>query len=443
MIYGLVLCSLFLFQDGDLDYEEKVTISFVRLDIAAFDDQGRPVSDLELSDFVVSEDRKKVKISTFQKLEYNERSLTTYDVKVLKPAVTPSEDPPSAPQFIIVLDMRSALEEEIHVIFKQLDTFLASLSPNSKAGFMLYSMERGLRTKKFETDPNLVRSNLNEYKTAYFEKLEKRKKRGGRRRSATAHLPDNRTLAQLEEKLIKCKERYGDDMYNFESCALEELAANIAIQQERVLRIMDELEQLAYEFQEVPGLKTMLFVSPGFSLKPGQAAANMTTSYRNVGRTAVREDVNAVSDVRVEANGGGLNLMPVLPDFEADFQKVVHACVRNRVVFHSFDLFNHKLNRSETLSKDKRLPKVVKHAYRDFGKELNQGLISLAEESGGRFFSGPSLLEPLTLLVNERPVIYVLGYESPKGEPGKYRRIKVKCKRKKVELKHRRGYFGG
>ncbi len=437
MFICIFLWAAWMGQDSEVTYEEKVTVRYVSLDVSATDAGGNPVDDLKPSDFVVKENKKKVQLTSFQKLEYATKRIVAFDLKTGKPSQSATADVSAIPQFILVLDMKSALVHEIEVIFKQLDAFLAA-RPNDQAQWMLYSMEDGLLTRDFESDPKTVQQKLNNYKASYFQRLEKRKKQ--MRRTPTSHLADNRTLAQLEEKLIQCRDRY-NDFYNFENCAFEELSANIAIQQERVLRIMEELEALTYEFQERPGLKTMLFVSPGFSLKPGQAASNLTTYYRNIAGGNRGAGFGSDSDMRLES-ANGPNLMPVLPDYETHFQKVVHACVRNRVMFHTFDLFNHKLNRDAKDLSNEGLPKIIKHAYRDFGKELNEGLISLAQESGGRFFSGDSLLEPMTRLVEEPRIIYVLGYESPSGKSGKYRTIKIKCKRKDVALNHRKGYFG-
>ena len=38
--------------------------------------------------------------------------------------------------------------------------------------------------------------------------------------------------------------------------------------------------------------------------------------------------------------------------------------------------------------------------------------------------------------------VYVLGYRSPPGKEGAFRKIKVKCLRKGVTLRHRSGYLG-
>jgi hypothetical protein len=116
--------------------------------------------------------------------------------------------------------------------------------------------------------------------------------------------------------------------------------------------------------------------------------------------------------------------------------------VKSRVVFHAFDMYNFNMDTSRKASAEvsSGSDKAIR-AYREFKQQLTAGLLTLADESGG-FFASATTLKPMQSVMDRSRVVYVLGYESPVGKPGDFRRIKVKCRRKRVELKYRTGYYG-
>ena len=124
---------------------------------------------------------------------------------------------------------------------------------------------------------------------------------------------------------------------------------------------------------------------------------------------------------------------------------MTHACIRNRIVFNTLDIFTTTMEHDRYL--DPALTKytpddrtqVIWRGYRD---SLVQGMTTLADESGGIYHAGLNMTPVVLQTIDRSRMIYVLGYRSPKGKKGKYRNIKVKCKRRGVTLRYRRGYFG-
>jgi len=128
--------------------------------------------------------------------------------------------------------------------------------------------------------------------------------------------------------------------------------------------------------------------------------------------------------------------------FDREFRRVTHACVHGRVVVHTFDIYNDNAEwkrRGDAQVGDGRSRTVA--VYGDFEAEMQEGLIELAQASGGFFHSGATL-KPMTGIVERSGFLYTLGYASAGGKPGEFRKIRVKCKRKGVELRYRAGYFG-
>jgi hypothetical protein len=75
--------------------------------------------------------------------------------------------------------------------------------------------------------------------------------------------------------------------------------------------------------------------------------------------------------------------------------------------------------------------------------EIASGISELTEESGGRFFQTYTLTNPIQKVLDEDRFSYLIGYQSPDGRPGRFRKIKIKVKRKGVKLYYRQGYYGG
>jgi VWFA-related protein len=78
----------------------------------------------------------------------------------------------------------------------------------------------------------------------------------------------------------------------------------------------------------------------------------------------------------------------------------------------------------------------------DMNTRTSDLLMSLAENTGGRQFSGNSPVPQLRAVVKEASAFYLLGYRSDKNPAdGKFHKIAVHVKRPGVDVKARTGYF--
>lgn len=454
VIFGFLLA----FQESEPEVQERFTVTFVTLDVMAFKKNGSIVTDLKPTDFVVMENRKKVEVTSFQILEFsrgapaplNPTALPTPAAKTVatEPAETVNQ---TRPRSIFVLDLESAENADIHKTFAQLERFLKPLVLERATDMLLYSMESGLLTKDFVSDPREILAVLLAYKQRYLGRLSGRTlssvdyQSGGHKRYVPKLV---RSLEELEHKLDQCQRMHdpttgrSDSRGDVEACIRNELGAFLEIQALRVERAIGELEALTYRFQEFDGLKTLYFISPGFSLSPGTAGLDLARYYLNFAGRDSGDDVVLMEEMA--GPGGSMDFVSVR-SFEKEFRRVVHACIRNRVIFHTFDIYNFDAaaNRDRSVAFSDRGPRrTVAQSYRDFAAELNDGLIRLARESGGRFHSNTTLSDPLARMFHEPQYIYVLGYQSPTGKAGAFRKIKVKVKRRGIKLRYRGGYFG-
>ncbi|CAM2065151.1 VWA domain-containing protein [Sulfidibacter corallicola] len=431
--------------------EEELRVTYVLLDVKASDRKGNPVKDLQMSDFVVTENRKKVNVTYFEVKDYAldipEEVLTgqrDYDV---------SEVPKGVRQVIVALDFESMNPIETAKTFKMLLDFLGSLKGPSTYLINIHSLERGSITKGFVSSPKRAIQAV----AGFQERYENLKYRGGQRELLLADSRGDRAsltrgypgtggyltdplpnLEDLEKACETCVRQFGyrgvgSDMSDYmNNCIRESLRAFMDKLEARSERVLGELEILANAYPDREGLKLMFFVSPGFSLREPAAANQLARFYMQQGRG----DSQSISSMPIGRSF----------DFDDSFRRVVHACIRNRVIFHTFDAYTNANTDRRTLGAEfassGNARNELSRYYRQYGSEITGGLRDLADESGGSFSQTISLSAPMGKVLEKNYLFYVLGYDSPPGKSNKFRKIKIKSKRRGVRLSYRRGYYG-
>jgi VWFA-related protein len=415
---------------------ERVRVDYVLIDVIALDGKNRSVTDLAREDFVLTENGKKVDLRSFELLDL--RSGAAPPAPQTAAAEAAALPPPGdESRYLLALDVEFAGTAERRRAFAQLRTFLEGIEPRRDVSYMLYSFDSGTLSE-FERDPAEVARMLGKHERRYTEQ---RTRTTTRAQATTAGAGGSEDLPELEERFDNCYHHFMDpalgrgDPARYQACVLDELTRFLDLQYVRASRALQELASLADRFPGRERLNTIFLVSPGFSLRPGTAAIELAELYLNPSRLdSDRDEIAAFRD-----SG---SLLPAAPSVEQEFQQVVDRCLRNRVVFHTFDVlnFNREAARRTNGAQPFRRPAALA-IHRRYGEELNRGLDELAERSGGVFYSGPNL-ERMGTLMEVGRVVYTLGYKSPpEGKP--FRKIKIKCKRKGVRLLYRPGYYPG
>ena len=471
MMTLLILACLSGFQEDEIQITEEFKFQYVRLDIAAFDKDGNPVTDLVPSDFVVKENRKKIRLDSFRILDYDKQTSASLDTETLKTIPEPENDlsrkKELLSQYILVLDFESANLMEIRRTISELEQFLDSFEPERRLQIMIYSMQHGEQSEKFHDNIDDVKRVLNNYKKRYLGEIENRTRIGSSATNANSNEVGifnqkydanygklNRDIDELETKLRQCRTLHAPinprDRLELDRCLDLELELYLKNQEERAESSIGQLEILVNAFKNIEGMKSILFVSPGFSITPGESGFLLTEFYRHFAKSEL-DGINARNpaddglQTQIAKINTSVSTVRRPKSFEDEFRAVINSCTRNRVVFHAFDLFNFQRDRDrlDDLHHQSGKPsKLQVEAHRQYGVEMQEGLARLAEDSGGRFAAGVSLGGPLKSVLNERQYIYVLGYESPPGKEGKFRSIKIKCKRRGIKLRYRKGYIG-
>jgi len=436
----LLTCSLLLFQNNEIqDIQEQFRVQFVTLDVAARQ-KGKIVTDLTQADFEVKENGKAVDITYFDVLDYRTLGeLSPAEVEAMTAAASDAPIPEKPmQQIILALDFESVPLDDVVKSFHMLNVFLASLDPAFRYSINLYTMDRGSLTKGFVEDPKLVIEALASYQDRYARYRNRTSNwdadmplggdsgGGGRFRSRSNAgsnlLNDANDLGDLEEALRQCSRMGGTQTCR---CIGDTIQDFLEEQGLRTDRVIGELEILTYKFKENNDLKTMLFLSPGFALNRMYSVTRLAEMYSNgeCGRGSLL--------------GGNLFI-------QGDFNRVIHACLKNRVIFHTFDVYNTDADHRRLMSAEHSglASDAMTRVYRDYSYEVAEGLRDLAEQSGGTFTQAHTLKGTMNNVLEDNRYFYVLGYTSPEGKSGKFRKIKLKVKRKGVDLQYRKGYYG-
>lgn len=433
--------GLFLFQgSGDLVVNERFRVTFVRLDVLAKDRKGRIVEDLRKEDIEVKENGKKIDVTFFEILD-----LRPVDFEMEMPTETVTGIPITreSQQVIIAIDLESAELIESRKTFKQLNQFIDSLDGSIDTYINLYSMDRGSITKGFSKNKNEIRAALTELEERHFNALRRERQPGGsdlllsdrsyrgRQGPGGSNLSRNgsNNFFDLERALRSCRDLFGSfDSGGFQKCLSDTVEDFMEEQRLRTERVLGELELLAYKFEDQKGLKTIMLVSPGFALHSVSSAYQLAESFQDRNR-------NRGASTFV-GTYGKLYL-------EDEFQKVVHACIKNRIIFHTYDIYNGNMEQHRAMGAEfQGATRNASSIYRNYESDITMGLRELAVQSGGSFNQIPTLGPALKKTMETQNFFYVIGYESPEGKRGKFRKIKLKSKRRGVKFQYRKGYFG-
>ncbi|CAM2009817.1 VWA domain-containing protein [Acanthopleuribacter pedis] len=445
---SIYLLALVWLQNPVIDEELRVT--YVLLDVKAADRRGNPVHDLKKEDFVVTENKKPVEVTFFEMKDFQvgvpdvvQTGMRDYDR---------GKTPPGVRQIILALDFESLDERQKTKTFAMLRDFLKNLEPPFTYLINIHSLERGSVSDGFVSSPKRAIAALD----AFEHRMKDLKFRGGNRglllgdggdrgfQMSRGPVGSGGTRGEigdfetLEEAFRECVQNFnGMGGGALERCLNDTLNQFMEMHQFRTERVLGELEILAATYTDTESLKLMFFVSPGFTMSEPSSATQMAVHILTEARSGT------VDPRRQRQQPSLLRGRSYRKDL--DLQRVLHTCIKNRVIFHTFDVYNTgaESKRAGSAKYQAGVSSEVRGFYRSYVNDVGYGLRELANESGGSFTRVFTLRGPMIKTIAANQVFYVLGYNSPPGKAGKYRKIKIKSKRRGVKLAYRSGYFGG
>lgn len=354
-------CLWLLYQSEDIDVTEEMRVEFVVLDIMATRSDGTLITDLSLEDFEVREDRKKVKITQFNILDL--RGDGSPIVADPSPSTPESDLSVDFQQVIVALDFQYVDNTNPHKAIRQLRAFLEGLPP-TRTTFFLFDLEHGAITDEPVKSAHQAIAALDRYKNRYWDSNILIHTSMNPRGSGSG-MGYKDTLAELERVFENCGHNA--------RCIQETLESYEDAQKDKSLRTLEQLQKLTNVFFQQGGLKSLYFVSPGFTLQAPYAAQELARSFVTQG--------NGGNDQTLfVGNHSGYRL-------DREYQRLIHTCVRNRIAFHTLDVFNVFAANERAFSPQyQKGPSVRTHRiFEQYEADAVGGLEELAKDSGGSF----------------------------------------------------------
>ena len=445
------ICLLFLLQNPDpADVQEELDVEFVMLDVMAVDKKGRPVTDLKVSDFVVKENRKKVDVSFFGSLDLRSKVDATFrPVETFDKIETTQKEPETksqrqVQQIVMALDMESLGMAHVRRSFTQLRDYVTSLDPSFDYQIYVYSLEYGAITDGFVSQRVKVVAALDNFFNQHFghrtDSGRKALRKGGLLEGLNPEkggpysqvtrgslLKQNPlSLADLEKSFRSCI-HLSFSIAQTKACMDDTVRDFYQSHYDRTRRVLGELTSLTKKFGDNNNLKTMILVSPGFTISRLDSAMQLYQSVLKESREEYVVDQSHIFDEK---------------STKAYYRKLLHACVQNRILYHVLDIFNGMDQDMRSGPQFAGYSTQIRNIYQNYNTEVSAGLQKLAGDTGGTFHQSFHLGAPIKNVIEGERFYFQLGYSSPSGKPGKWRKIKVKCKRKGVKLRYRKGYYG-
>ena len=191
------------------------------------------------------------------------------------------------------------------------------------------------------------------------------------------------------------------------------------VQRQFIRRTLDGYAELAQVLDRVPGRKQVILLTEGFDAKLIHGRESM------VGEQARDEQrmIEAGEIWRIDNDNryGDAHTADEL-------KGMIETCRRADVVLNAIDIRGIRVTGAEV---------------RDLGPKSNESLFLLTHDTGGMVFKNAnSLEEDFHRLLRAGEFVYILGFEAPSKNPGKFHDLKVKLVNvPSAHAFHRAGYF--
>jgi VWFA-related protein len=260
----------------------------VQVSVTVTDSRGEPVTDLDAGDFTIRESGRVREIALFR----FEGATPVVATRPALPAGVFSNQVqviggPSRHMTALVLDaLNTSPVDNWFVRAQVLQHLKESLTPETRVG--IYLLGNGLKTiTDFTDDPELLRSRLDETVIGLPPQSES---------DADRMIRDaERTMEAMSGTQLEAAMRA-----SLESQIGFEMLANIPIRQDRIRRTLDAFDALGRHLEGIPGRKSIVWVSGGFSalvvtgnlgMGPSGVIENMEAEVREAARRLAQRGV--------------------------------------------------------------------------------------------------------------------------------------------------------
>ncbi|HEX3109399.1 MAG TPA: VWA domain-containing protein [Thermoanaerobaculia bacterium] len=375
----IALLLLLVAGTASAQVKESITVSYVEIPVTVVDRSGNPIRGLTAANFEIVDEGKKRDVSGFDTVDF----ASVDSVKTVSPL-----NPAARRNFLIVFDMTFSSPHTIVRAQEAARSFVTRMvTKQDRVGVATVDVARGFRLlTSFTTDRKMVDAAIGSPQNfraldplqlagAGFDKemLAQDQNDGGR---APSELRD---IARIMDK--------EQDQYN----------------RDKIDRQLNLLSGLSKVLRAVRGEKHILLLSEGFDSRLIQGRDAGTTAQGEEEKQMVEQGMiwNVDSDNRY-GSSSSLDLVRRMADLAR----------RSDVIIDAVDI--HGL-RTDLDAREGVL------------KKSNEGLHLLANSTGGTVFQNSNdLASSFERVIKSEEVRYVLAFQAPVSQPGKFHNLKVK-----------------
>lgn len=385
----------------------RVSTHLVLVDVVVTDKQGKPVAGLHPEDFVVEENGKQQKISSFT-VPANAASPAT-----LPPGVysnRPQYRSPGRPVTVLLLDaINTPFKDQAYARAQMLKFVKENVKPDERIG--VFTLTGPLNVlQDFTSDPQILYTALQHFRPAENEYTPSAATPAG---PAAAIEPSTAPVANNAGTL-------GPNVAGAVGAIEVQLQAFANVtegyaQEQRIILTLNALNSLSRILGGMPGRKNVIWVT-------GDIPLSLIPEDRTVTTAELTEDLPSMTTRRVDQHASG-NYAATARNLNAEEIRETAARLSSaQIAIYPVDA------RGLTLSTDT-----------DSQEEMRE----IARETGGRAYVNENEIKiGVERAFDDQLATYTIGYyPDNKKYDGKYRNIKIKVKRDGVEVQNRHGYF--
>ncbi|HEV7922882.1 MAG TPA: VWA domain-containing protein [Thermoanaerobaculia bacterium] len=395
---SLLLASLLCATVLAAQVKETVTVTLVEVPVTVVDRDGNPVRGLTAANFELTDDGAKRAISAFDAIDFASKE----SVRGISPL-----NPAGRRNFMLLFDLSFSSPTSIAKAQQAARDFVKFAVQNRDlVAVGTIDVDRGFRLlTAFTTDRGLVLQAIGDPRS--FQGSDPLQIAG----SAIPVLTEMRPAG--EGARSEAEE-------NLRDVARQAARLDDAFNRQRIDKELNMLGGLARTLRSVAGRKQVVLLSEGFDarLVAGRDAKPSAEQARENDMAASGEIWNIDGDSRFGSAGSLSNISRM-----ADFFR------RSDVVLHAIDI--------QGLRVQNDLQKGAQ-------AKSNEALYLLANPTGGEVFRNANdLTDDFNRMLRRQEVVYILGFQAPSGNAGKFHDLKVRLVKAPsgARIQHRLGYY--
>jgi hypothetical protein len=403
--YTAIAVALLFATSAFAQLRETVNVNVVEVPVSVVDSSGNPVRGLTAANFELYDGGKKQAITSFDKIDFGSKETVS--------AISPM-NPAARRSFLLLFDLGFSSPKSLGRAQEAARRFVTTaVQPRDLVGVGTIDNDHGFRLlTAFTTDRDLVASAINDP--------------NGFRGNDPLQLGNKTFVADLTNGAgVTTSPTNAADQRPGAAAAAEEMAerqqqmthGNEQFVRGRVEKQVDYLADLAKTLRAVPGRKQVILLSEGFDAK-----YLLGRDVRDTAGTA--RDQEAVTTgqywkVDTDAIYGSTSSLSLLDRMAKSFRS-------SDVVLDAIDIQGVRVQNDAA------------------GSNLNSnaGLFVLARPTGGEVFQNSNDLKSnFDRMLHAQEVVYVIGFQAPTANPGKFHDLKVKLVNSPGRVSYRLGYY--